>query len=97
MAAQKQAMGHSLLTLLYRESIPSEGAASANAVKWYVLREFNRQKDGQCGWNIVTRTKERGGGEKSKDLGGPKQVGPVGYSRTFLFDSKCNWETIGGF
>lgn len=56
MAVQKQAMGHSLLTLLYRESVPSEGAASANALKWYVLREFNRQKDGQCGWNIVTRT-----------------------------------------
>lgn len=56
MAVQKQAMGHSLLTLLYRESVPSEEAASANALKWYVLREFNRQKDGQCGWNIVTRT-----------------------------------------
>ena len=34
MAVQKQTMGHNLLTLLYRETIPSEGVASAKALKW---------------------------------------------------------------
>ena len=60
MAIQKQTMGHNLLTLLYRETIPSEGVASAKALKWQVLGKFNRQKDGQCYRNMLTRAqKER--------------------------------------
>ena len=60
MAVQKQTMSHSLLTLLYRESIPNNGVARAKALMWYVLGKCNRQKDGQCDRNILTRAqKER--------------------------------------
>lgn len=58
MAAQKPTMGHSLLTLLYRKSIPNNGVASAKALMWHVLGKCNRQKDGQCDRNILTRAQK---------------------------------------